>query len=708
MSTFILAELRLLHYLLIGGAVFIICVIAALRCYRKIPQGRALIRTGFGGSKVAFDNGLVVIPVAHRMEIMDISVKRIEIDRKGLNGLICKDNMRADIKVAFFVRVNKTKEDVLSVAQMIGVDRASDQPALIELFDAKFSEALKTVGKQFDFEDLYTQRQLFKERIIEVIGTDLNGYSLEDAAIDDLEQTPKEMLNPDNILDVQGLEKIAIITRERKVKINEQEREEEKEITRQDVDAREKILDMEKELAEAEQNQQKEIANITARTHAEAEIVRQEEKLKEESARIVTDEAVAIAEENKNRQIIVAEKNKQRTEAVETERVEKDRQLEVTERERVVTLADIEKEKAVEVERKNIQEVIRERVHVERTVVEEEERIKDTKEFATADRTKQVAITLAEKDAQEILVREVQAAEASKQSAEIKAQEAMVTHAGLAEAQKKAAELKAEEKVIVETKAALAAKEAAELYAQKTVIDAEAHQTASGKESEAKKMLAEGITAEEAASGLATANVKTALAAATLKEGSAEADVMEKKFHAEAKGIEEKAEAMKLLDGVGKEHEEFKIRINKDKEVELAAIRIQAEIAAAQAEVLKEGLKSANIDIVGGESMFFDKMLSSITTGKTIDGMVQNSNVLTDVKNTFFDGKGNFKEKLQGFIDKFGVSSEDLKNLSAAVLLNKLANTVEGEDKALVTTVLDTVKSLGMGNKTFDQLMGGK
>ena len=192
---------------LIGAGLLLVVVIAALRCYRKVPQGRALIKTGLGGAKVAFDNGLVVIPVMHRMEIMDISVKRIEIERTGTNGLICKDNMRADIKVAFFVRVNKTKDDVLSVAQMIGVTRASDQSALVELFDAKFSEALKTVGKQFDFEDLYTQRQKFKDEIINVIGTDLNGYSLEDAAIDDLEQTPKEMLNPDNILDVQGLEK---------------------------------------------------------------------------------------------------------------------------------------------------------------------------------------------------------------------------------------------------------------------------------------------------------------------------------------------------------------------------------------------------------------------------------------------------------------------------------------------------------------------
>ncbi|GIS57785.1 MAG: hypothetical protein CM1200mP2_00100 [Planctomycetaceae bacterium] len=59
-------------------------------------------------------------------------------------------------------------------------------------------------------------------------------------------------------------------------------------------------------------------------------------------------------------------RNKERTDQVEIERVEKDRMLEVTERERVVGLADIEKDKAIEIEKRNIQEVIRERVMVER------------------------------------------------------------------------------------------------------------------------------------------------------------------------------------------------------------------------------------------------------------------------------------------------------------------------------------------------------
>ena len=72
----------------------------------------------------------------------------------------------------------------------------------------------------FDFEDLYTQRQEFKDQIIEIIGTDLNGYSLEDAAIDYLEQTPLEALDPENILDAEGIRSITELTAAKNVETN--------------------------------------------------------------------------------------------------------------------------------------------------------------------------------------------------------------------------------------------------------------------------------------------------------------------------------------------------------------------------------------------------------------------------------------------------------------------------------------------------------
>ena len=250
--------------------------------------------------------------------------------------------------MAFFIKINKSTTDIINVAQTIGCERASEVEVLRTLFDAKFSEALKTVGKKFDFIELYEARSEFRAEIIAIIGTDLNGYILDDCAIDDLEQTPLSFLKSDNILDSEGIKKIIELTAAQNIKSNLIRRDEEKTIRKQDVEAREAILALDRQLSEKEEQQKREIANIKSREEAEIMKVSEEERLKSETARINTTEKVAVAEENKDRLVIVALKNKERTEAVETERVEKDRALEQTERERIVTLAQIEKDKAVE------------------------------------------------------------------------------------------------------------------------------------------------------------------------------------------------------------------------------------------------------------------------------------------------------------------------------------------------------------------------
>ena len=703
--------IEMVTYFGVGALVLIVvvAVFVAITLFRKVEQGQALVINGMRGTKVTF-TGAIVIPLVEKGEYMDISVKRIEIYRHGENGLVCKDNMRADIKVAFYVRVNSTTDDVLKVAQSVGCARASDPRAMVELFDAKFSEALKTAGKQFDFEDLYTERVKFKEEILKIIGTDLNGYVLDDAAIDDLEQTALEKMNEKNILDAEGIKKITERTAAQNILANQIRRNEEKTITKENVEAEEAILELNKQLAESQQRQKREIASITAREEAEAKKVQEEERLKSESARINSDQELGIAEENKQRQIIVAQKNKQRTEAIETERVEKDRMLEVTERIRIVTLAEIEKEKVVETEQKNIQEVIRQRVELEKSVVAEKERIKDTEAFAAADREKKVVITKAEQEAEEALVKDIKAAEASK----------------------KAAELRADENKYKEVVAAAARKEASLLKAEEILTLADADEKAAEKHASAKQQEATGITAIEAARGLAEANVISAKADAKEKDGSAEATVSRLKYEADAKGISdrgtaeatvmklkytseangitEKAEAMKIFDGVGREHEEFKLKLNKELDVELAEINVRKDIAAEQAKILAEALKQAKIDIVGGDGEFFDKIIHSITDGKRVDRMIDNSRALTDVKETFFNGEPEyFKAKFAQWVKQFGISSDDVRNLSIAGVLGKMiAKADGGEIRATLEEALSAAEKTGLAAQPAKSLIGGK
>ncbi|SEC40763.1 Uncharacterized membrane protein YqiK, contains Band7/PHB/SPFH domain [Maribacter dokdonensis] len=674
----------------LGVLLFLIIVYFAIIAmfYKKVHQGQALVRTGFGGTKVATDKGLYVVPVFHRVEVMDISVKKIQIERLATEGLICKDNMRADIKVAFFVRVNNEVDLIKKVAQTIGVQRASRQETLEELFEAKFSEALKTVGKKFDFIQLYEARREFRDEIVDIIGIDLNGYTLEDCAIDYLEQTAVAHLKADNILDAEGIKKITDLTAAQNIKANLIKRDEEKIIRKQDVEAREAILELDKQLAEKEEQQKREISNIKSREEAETLKVAEEERLKSETARIATQEKVKVAEENMERQIIVALKNKQRTDAVETERVEKDRLLEATERERVVTLAQIEKEKVVEVEKKNIQDVIRDRVTLEKGVVEEQENMKDIEAFKTADREKQVKITIAEANAQEDLIKTIKAAEAQKEAAKQKAEEINIEALAHKEASEKEAEAR---KILAE---AQAKEEATVGMSEAQVMHAKAD--AYEREGVVQALIIEKKAKAEAAGIEAKAEAKR-------KDGLAEADVIKEKALADAAGIEEKANAMKKLDGVGKEHEEFKLRLDKELQIDLAQINIQKDIADAQAQVIGDALKAAKIDIVGGETMFFDQIIGQITKGKGYDRLVANSTNIQDVKDAILgsdDVKGNLLEKVKEFADKYGISSDDFKNLTIANLLMDLkSKSSDNDEQTLFSNLFNLAKGLGMSDK---------
>ncbi len=657
----------------------------------KVEQGKALIRSNvFSGQvQVSFTGGFVW-PVIHKAEIMDISVKTIELDRSGSDGLICRDNIRADIKITFFVRVNKTENDVIKVAQMIGCARASDQRTVEELFIAKFSEALKTAGKQLDFVDLYTQREEFRDRILAVIGTDLNGYSLEDCALDYLEQTPLSALDEFNILDAQGIRKITELTAVQHVKTNEYQNTEKKQIKKQDVERIEAILELDRQKADAENKQQREIESVRAREQAETLKIQAEERLKAETARIKADEDVGIQEENKERQVEVARKNRERVVAVETERVEKDRLIEVISRERETELQRIAKDKEIEQQKREIAEVIRERVAVDKTAAEQAEAIKKLRVVEEADRTKQAMIITAEAEAQELLVKDIKAAEAAEKAAEHKGREQLV----LADAKLKASDMhaKAQIRMAEGTRAEHAAVGLAD--AEVKVADADATE---------KHGLAE-VRVQEA-NAVAVEKLGLAEASILRQKGLAEGEAIREQLTGEAKGLAEKAESMKALDDAARGHEEYRLRLEAEKEIALKSVDIRREIAEAQAMVLSEGLKTATIDIVGGDDVFFDRLINAVGMGKTIDGFVGGSKASQKLLGDYLSGDASFTKDLKEVLTQPAVSSGDVRNLTLAALLGKLAAGTEGKKQGKLKQLLEATKGMGLdGMKVTDLL----
>ena len=584
--------------IVVGVIVFLLFGVLALlaRFYRQVDQGRALVVNTMRSEPVVAFTGAIVYPVINRAEVMDLSVKTIDIDRRGKEGLICNDNIRADINVTFFVRVNKTVDDVLKVAQSVGCQRASDAAALSELFSAKFAEALKTVGKHFNFEELYTKRDAFKDKIIEVIGKDLNGFILDDAAIDYLEQTPLEALDKDNIMDADGIRKITDLTVIQNLKTNELRQKERMETGSQNLTADEAVFRFEQRRAEAEAKKNKEVAVAQAREQNEALRVASEEHKKTVLITTKNEEEAQIAEQNKERGVAIAQKAREREIAVETERVEKARALEAIGREREVALVGIARDKEVEVQKKEIANVIRDRISVEKSVAAEEEQIKDLRNTSEATRKKESVRIATEASAQEGLVKQVKAAEASEEAAKFKARE--------------------------------------------RILLADSELDTADKTARAKIRIAEGVQAESAAEGLARVRVREADAAAIEKQGLVEAKVTREKLVAEAAGLAQKAESMKLLDAAGRGHEEFRLRLDKDKSIELEKIRMRKEVVGAQAQILAQAMGNAKINIVGGDGQFLERFMSAISLGQSVDGALDQSETLREVVQSLLSGAG--------------------------------------------------------------------
>jgi len=656
--------------LLIAGVVLLalFALFALIKSfYIKVPQGTALIVNDLSATPKVHFTGALVLPVIYKKEFMKISLITLEVDRRGKDGLICRDNMRADITVAFYLRVNETQQDVLKVAKAIGVDRASEKNAVNELFNAKFSEALKTVGKKIDFVALFENRQEFRDRIVEVIGNDLNGYVLEDVAIDYLEQTPKSSLDPSNILDAEGIRKITELTAAQNVITNELERNEELAMTKKNVETKEALLALARQQADAEARQAREIATIKAREEAETLKVQEEERLKAEQARLAAQEQIDIRDQNRMREVEVAEQNRQRAVIIEKEKVERARALEVVSREREVELQRIEKEKALEEQRKLIANVVRERIAVEKTVAQEEERIKEVREISEAERAKQVAILDAQARAEEELVKQVKQAEADESKAKYKAVEITTLAQAELEAAGKQSEAKrkmaegieaeraapgladarvrevnaaalekeglAEAKVVAERLAAEARGEQEKGFAQARIMEAQA-------EAKQKDGLAEAKVLEEKLGAQARGEEQLggAKAVAIREVGLSEAEVLKRRYESEAEGLVKKFEALSGLSDTARAHEEFRMQLEKNFEQAMAAIEANKDIAREQADVLAAALSKAKVDIVGGGGEFFETFAKALSVGKAIEGAVGKSPVVQDVLSKFLGG----------------------------------------------------------------------
>ncbi len=595
--------------------------------YKKVDQGEALIVNNMSKVPSVHFTGAMVLPVIHRAEKMRISVIPLQIDRRGKNGLICKDNYRADISVGLYLRVNETPDDVLKVAKSVGVTRASDKAAVDELFNAKFSEALKTVGKQFEFVELFEKRQEFREAIVELIGKDLNGYILEDVAIDYLEQTPVSELDPNNVMDSDGIRRIKEITEGNRVKTNILERDAEVAIEERNTAAFEQQEALRKSQAEFKARTDREIAELTSKELALENTAHEQQRRESEIAKAEAQKAIDIAEEERHREQELAAKAREKAIAVEEVAIQSATELEHINRERRVEEQRIEKDKVLEVKQKEIADIQAERIQVEARVAEEEENILTMRNREDAGRKKDTVIIGAQAKAEEVRIQQVESAKAERESAELR--KAAMIELAEGEKAKSAAPGLAEAQV-----------READAGASRAVAEAEAF----GRSEAARAERLEGETRAQNEQDMLLARAK-----GEEELGNAKASAALKMSEAEAEGITKKAEAYERMDESSREFEVMNRNLDIHRDETMARIDANVHISEAQAKAMGEALANAKLEFIGGDGDVFNKVAQGIGYGRAADHFMKNASSMTPFVSSIMEKimKGGLSGKLE-------------------------------------------------------------
>lgn len=150
--------------------------------YKKAEPGIALIRYGVGGTIVSF-NGMLSLPLLHKLYKIDISEKAIEIIYDEKHPLLSRDKKKIKGQFSFRVRVNTISDDVKRVALYLGAEKTFDQAFLEKKFAPLFKSCALYVAEQIDYADFQDKKEEFRYEIVNVIGTDLNGYILDDLVV---------------------------------------------------------------------------------------------------------------------------------------------------------------------------------------------------------------------------------------------------------------------------------------------------------------------------------------------------------------------------------------------------------------------------------------------------------------------------------------------------------------------------------------------
>lgn len=195
-------------------ALLLVMLIAFSLCYKfffvRVRHPYIMIVKTLGqGRKVAW-NGAFVMPLLQKVELLKTALVKVKVDRRGLQGFRCQDDLRVDLALSFYLSIGLDDKGIISVAKRFGLDMASATEKISAYFGPELEKNISAACLEYEMEYIFDNRLVFLARLKKMIKENINfqGFIFEDTVIEHLDQTPVNYLDPQDPADARAIEKL--------------------------------------------------------------------------------------------------------------------------------------------------------------------------------------------------------------------------------------------------------------------------------------------------------------------------------------------------------------------------------------------------------------------------------------------------------------------------------------------------------------------
>ena len=294
------------------------------RFYAKATLETALVRTGFGGSRVVQDKGVFALPILHRLQKVSMQTFTVSASQTGQNAVLTQDKMRADVRMEFELRVIPEAGCIARAAQALGGRIARGGEAVSDVLSGSLTDAIQAAAATRRMDDIHLQRAAFLSDVANIVESRAERLGLEvvSSSLVSFDQSAVQQKDEINVFNATGARRLAeLVAEQRQARVAAE--------TGAEIAVRElrlaqhrRQLELQREEREAEISQQEHLSKLEAEAQFREELARDEARIATETAQVENEQRLKAARVESDQALRKAEMDAIR--ALEEEKIAND------------------------------------------------------------------------------------------------------------------------------------------------------------------------------------------------------------------------------------------------------------------------------------------------------------------------------------------------------------------------------------------------